>query len=84
MAKKNKLILSLVLVHFDPKLVPQKSFCGLYLYLMVYIVASCHCMQFQGKLMNQTWKNGKKPSFGPDFDPFGTNDFFMDFSFTTC
>ena len=71
--KKNKLILGLVLVHFDPKLVPPKFFCGLYLYLMVYIVASYHCMQFQGKLINQTWKKGKKPSFGPDFDLFGPN-----------
>ena len=30
-------------------------------------------MQFQGKLMNQTWENGKKSSFGPDFGPFGPN-----------
>ena len=26
-------------------------------------------MQFQVKLMNQTWENGKKPSFRPDFGP---------------
>ena len=32
---------------------------------MLDIVASYHCMQFQGQLMNQTWENGKKPSFGP-------------------
>ena len=31
-------------------------------------------MQFQGKLMNQTWKNGqKKASFGTDFGCFGQN-----------
>ena len=30
-------------------------------------------MQFQGKLMNQTSENGKNPSFGPDFGPFGQN-----------
>ena len=36
---------------------------------MLDIVASYHCMQFQGKLMNQIWENGKKPSFGPDFGP---------------
>ena len=30
-------------------------------------------MQIKGKLMNQTWENGKKPSFGPDFDTFGPN-----------
>ena len=23
--------------------------------------------------MNQTWKNDKKPNFGPDFGPFGPN-----------
>ena len=30
-------------------------------------------MQFQEKLMNQTWENSKKPDFGPDFGPFGLN-----------
>ena len=28
-------------------------------------------MSFQAKLMNQTWENGKKTSFGTDFGPFG-------------
>ena len=27
---------------------------------MLYIVASYHCMQFQGKLMSQTWEIDKK------------------------
>ena len=40
---------------------------------MLKIVASYHCMQFQGKQMNQTWENGKKPSFGPNFGPIGPN-----------
>ena len=40
---------------------------------MLNIIASFDCMQFQGKLMNQTWENGKKPGFGPDFDAFGQN-----------
>ena len=40
---------------------------------MLDINASYHCMQFQGKQMNQTWENDKKPSFGPDFGPFGPN-----------
>ena len=40
---------------------------------MLGIVASYHCMQFQGKLMNQTWKNSKKPSFGSNFCQFGPN-----------
>ena len=26
---------------------------------MLYIVPSYQCMQFQGKLINQTWENGK-------------------------
>ena len=30
-------------------------------------------MQFQGKIMNQTLENGKKASFGPDFDRFVPN-----------
>ena len=40
---------------------------------MVDIVINYHCMQFQGKLMKQTWENGKKPSFEPNFGPFGSN-----------
>ena len=37
---------------------------------MLYIVASCHCMQFQGTLTNQTRDKGKKPNFRPDFGSF--------------
>ena len=40
---------------------------------MFDIVTSYHCMQFQGKIMNQTWENGKKTNFGPNFDSFGPN-----------
>ena len=40
---------------------------------MLEIVGSYYCMQFQGKLMNQTLENGKKTSFGPDFGPFSAN-----------
>ena len=40
---------------------------------MLDIVTSYHWMQFRGKLMNQIWENCKKPSFGPDFRPFGPN-----------
>ena len=36
---------------------------------MLDIVPSYHCMQSQGKLMNQTGQNGKKPSFSPQFWP---------------
>ena len=31
---------------------------------MLYIVKSYHFMQRQGKLINQIWENGKKPSLG--------------------
>ena len=31
------------------------------------IVTSCHCLQFQGKLVTQTQENGKKSHFGPEF-----------------
>ena len=40
---------------------------------MLDIVASYYCMQFQVKPMNQSWENNKKPSFGPNFFPFGPN-----------
>ena len=39
---------------------------------MLDIVASYHCMQFPGKLMNQIWENGEK-NFGFDFGSFGPN-----------
>ena len=26
-----------------------------------------------GKLINQSWENGKKTNFGPNFGPFGPN-----------
>ena len=58
---------------FGLNLGPKNFFCGCYLYYMLHIVGSYYCMQFQWKLMNQTWENGKKPSFGPDFGPFGLN-----------
>ena len=40
---------------------------------MLDIVATYHRMQFQGKLMSQTWENGKKSSIEPDYGPFGPN-----------
>ena len=55
---------------------------------MLGIIASYHCMNFQEKLMNQTWENGKKPSFGTDFGTFGPNlgpqFFIMNFTSTLC
>ena len=51
---------------------------------MLYIVASYHCMQFQGKVINQTWKNGKNPSFKPNFTPnLVQKMFFVGFTSTT-
>ena len=58
---------------FGPHLGPKNFFHGFYLYFMLDIVASYHCMQFQGKLMNQIWENSKKPYFEPDFGPFVPN-----------
>ena len=46
---------------------------------MLDIVASYHCLQFQGRLMNQTRENGKKPSFGTSFGP--PKKFFQGFYF---
>ena len=36
---------------------------------MLDIVASYHCMQFQGKRIIQTQENGKKPYLEPDLGP---------------
>ena len=47
----------------------KKNFRGFYLNQMLDIVASYHCIQFQRKLMNQTWENSQKHGFGPDFGP---------------
>ena len=53
---------------FDQNLPPppkKKTFFwrGAYLYQMIDIVASYHCMQFQRKVMTRTPENGKKTSF---------------------
>ena len=32
---------------------------------------SCNPVQYQGKIMMQTWENGKKPNFRPNFVQFG-------------
>ena len=61
-----------ILAHLAQILAP-KTFSEFYLYLMLKIVASYHCMQFQGKLMIQTQENGKEPHFGPTLAPLGLN-----------
>ena len=38
---------------------------------MLYTVANYHCTRLQGKLITRIWENGRKPSFRPDFAPFG-------------
>ena len=70
------------------KFASKKLFRGFYLYCMLEIVTSCHFMDVQGKQMNQTWEDGKKPSFGPDFGAFGpdldSKFFFVYFTCTRC
>ena len=56
-----------------PEFGPQNLFHEFYLYYMLEIVASYHCLQFQEKLTSQNWKNGKKPSFRTDFGHFRPN-----------
>ena len=34
---------------------------------LLYNVVIYHCLQFQGKLVNQTWENDKKPNFRSNF-----------------
>ena len=69
--------------HFDPNSVPKIYFCNFYNYYMLCIVSNHHCMQSQENVLNQTWKNGKKPSFWPDFgsvDPnLGPKNYFAGF-----
>ena len=67
MAKKQifNLILALLVQIWAPTI-----FHGFCLNQMLDIT-SYHCIEFQGKLMNQTLENGKKTLiFGPDFGPF--------------
>ena len=72
---------------FGPNLGPQ-FFLRVYLYYYLDIVPSYHRMQFKGKLIKQTWENGKKANFEPDFGPFwpnlGPKIFFVGFISTRC
>ena len=40
---------------------------------MLHVLASYHCMQFQRKIINQTWEYCKKISFEAGFGPFEQN-----------
>ena len=64
---------------FGPKLGPKSYFHEFYLYYMLDIVASYHCMQFQEKLMNQNWENFAR--FSSIWPNFGTPFFFFFFFF---
>ena len=59
--------------NFDPNFpCPPKNFfffLEFCLCKMLCIVASCHCMQFQEKLMKQTWENDQNSCFRCDFGP---------------
>ena len=55
---------------FGPNFGPKNFFHGFYINWMLWIIASCHCIELQGKLMNQSWENSQKPSFGPNFGTF--------------
>ena len=76
------------LARFGPNLVPKSFFRRFYFYWMLEIVASYHFKQFKENLVNWTWENSKKPSFGSDFDPFGPNfapkSFVVNFICTKC
>ena len=48
---------------FWSKFGPKMFFREFNFYLMLYIFASYHCMQFQRRPIKQTWKNDRKPSF---------------------
>ena len=67
----------------DQICVQKFFFHGFYLYYMLDFVASYHCMQLQGRLMNQTRENEEKKKtlvLGPILAPLAQ----MDFTYTTC
>ena len=71
----------------NPNFGQQSFFHEFYLYWLE-IVLSYHPKQFTGKLANQTSENSKKPDFGLDFGPFGSNlglpNFVVSFTSTRC
>ena len=70
------LISSKILVPLAQIYAPQKNFYGFYLNLMLDINASYHCMQFQGKLVNQTCrKMTENIVLGPILARFGPKNF---------
>ena len=64
---------------------PQNFFLQILSLLVFKHVPSYHSMHFTRKLMNQTWGNGKKPNFRPDFGPnLVSKIFFVCFTSTRC
>ena len=70
---KKPLVLGPISARFWSKFGLQNFFPWILSPLLLYIVASYHCMRFQGKTMKQTGKNDKKPSFGSNFGQLGPN-----------
>ena len=64
-------------LHFEPDLGPLGQTWARQNVFIKLVVRHCSklssYMQCKGKLMNQTWENGEKPNFGPDFGPFSPN-----------
>ena len=40
---------------------------------MLHIFPNCNPVRLKETLMNQTWENGEKPNFGPEFGQFDSN-----------
>ena len=59
-----------ILAFIDSDLGPRKFFYRFYFKQMLDIIEGYHCAKFQAKVMNQTWENGQKASFGHNFDLF--------------
>ena len=55
---------------------PPNFFRRFFLNYTLEIVASYHCMQFQGKRIIQTQENREKPHFRADFGPLRRQNFF--------
>ena len=68
-----KNIISAHIWFVSPEYGPQNLFQDVYFYQELGIVQNCHTMQFKGKLINQTTKNGKIDTFGHNFGFFDPN-----------
>ena len=55
---------------FSQNLDSKNFFYEFYFHYMLDIIATYHCIQFQGKLKNQTWEKVQQSSSGTNFSPF--------------